>query len=190
MAAKLTTLTHKIAIQLCLVAESCTICSSRSRRPVRKLFGYILVFVLVICGSVSLQRSLTLPEKPRNILSTRNTCYGRKDFYLHCDIFLVVLTVAYLHTWTKAHRRKTAKGCTQQISLMIAFLPLSHFNGCELMDRHCWVNPEMNSKLLENTFKYFRCVIINSLEAKHFCSRNESPPPPPCGDRGIRIAPP
>jgi hypothetical protein len=37
MAAKLTRLTHKIAIQLLLVAESCTICISRSRRPVRKL---------------------------------------------------------------------------------------------------------------------------------------------------------
>jgi hypothetical protein len=37
MAAKLTRLTHKIAIQLHLVAESSTICSSRSRRPVRKL---------------------------------------------------------------------------------------------------------------------------------------------------------
>jgi hypothetical protein len=37
MAAKLTTLTHKIAIKLHLVAESCTICSSRSRRPVRTL---------------------------------------------------------------------------------------------------------------------------------------------------------
>jgi hypothetical protein len=36
-AAKFTGLTHKIAIQLHLVAESCTICSSRSRRPVRKL---------------------------------------------------------------------------------------------------------------------------------------------------------
>jgi hypothetical protein len=36
-AAKRTRLTHKIAIQLHLVAESCTICSSRSRRPVRKL---------------------------------------------------------------------------------------------------------------------------------------------------------
>jgi len=38
MAAKLTRLTHKIAIQLHLVAESYIICSSRSRRPVRKLF--------------------------------------------------------------------------------------------------------------------------------------------------------
>jgi hypothetical protein len=40
MAAKLTRLTHKIAIQLHLVAESCTICSSRCRRPVRKLLIY------------------------------------------------------------------------------------------------------------------------------------------------------
>jgi hypothetical protein len=37
MAAKLARLTHKIAMQLHLVAESCTICSSRSRRPLRKL---------------------------------------------------------------------------------------------------------------------------------------------------------
>jgi hypothetical protein len=37
MAVKLTRLTHIIAIQLRLVAESCTICRSRSRQPVRKL---------------------------------------------------------------------------------------------------------------------------------------------------------
>jgi len=37
MATKLTRLTHKIAIQLHLVAESCTTFSSRSRWPVRKL---------------------------------------------------------------------------------------------------------------------------------------------------------
>jgi len=37
MAAKLTRLTHKIAIQLHLGAGSCTICNSRSRPPVRKL---------------------------------------------------------------------------------------------------------------------------------------------------------
>jgi len=37
MVAKLARLTHKLAIQLHLVAESCTICSSRSRWPVRKL---------------------------------------------------------------------------------------------------------------------------------------------------------
>jgi hypothetical protein len=37
MAAKLTRLTHKIATQLHLVVQSSTICSSRSRRTVRKL---------------------------------------------------------------------------------------------------------------------------------------------------------
>jgi len=37
MAAELTILTQKIVIQLHLVAQSCTICISRSRRPVRKL---------------------------------------------------------------------------------------------------------------------------------------------------------
>jgi hypothetical protein len=37
MVAKLTRPTHKIVIQLHLMAESCTICSSGSRRPVQKL---------------------------------------------------------------------------------------------------------------------------------------------------------
>jgi hypothetical protein len=36
MTAKLTTLTQKIALQLHLLAESYTICSSRFRWPVRK----------------------------------------------------------------------------------------------------------------------------------------------------------
>jgi hypothetical protein len=35
--AKLTRLTHKIATQLHIVAEICTICNSRSKRPVQKL---------------------------------------------------------------------------------------------------------------------------------------------------------
>jgi hypothetical protein len=41
MVAKLTRLTYKIAIQLHLVVENCTICSSRSRQPVRKIWTHI-----------------------------------------------------------------------------------------------------------------------------------------------------
>jgi hypothetical protein len=37
MEVKLTRLTHKIAMQLYLVAESSTICGSCSRQPVRKI---------------------------------------------------------------------------------------------------------------------------------------------------------
>jgi len=37
MVAKLTRLAHRVVIQLHLVVERCTICSSHSRQPVRKL---------------------------------------------------------------------------------------------------------------------------------------------------------
>jgi hypothetical protein len=70
IATKLTKLTHKIAIQLHLLAKSCTIHSSRSRRPVRKLldthlfaygridmtsqlhFRFLLIFSVIIIGLV------------------------------------------------------------------------------------------------------------------------------------------
>jgi hypothetical protein len=51
MAAKLTRLTHKVAIQLHLVAESCTICSSPSRWPVQKLLDTPLYIASTI-GSI------------------------------------------------------------------------------------------------------------------------------------------
>jgi hypothetical protein len=50
MATKLTRLTHKIAIQVHLVAESCTICIFRFRRQVRKLLDTSSYHVcLTIC---------------------------------------------------------------------------------------------------------------------------------------------
>jgi hypothetical protein len=49
-ATKLTRLTHKIAIQLPLVAESCTICSSRLRWQVRKLLD-IPSYTMLRCVS-------------------------------------------------------------------------------------------------------------------------------------------
>jgi choline-glycine betaine transporter len=57
MTAVLTRLIHKIAIQLQVLVVSCTICSSRSRRSVRRLLdttsdvvlaGYFIVFVTVL----------------------------------------------------------------------------------------------------------------------------------------------
>jgi len=47
MAAKLTRLTHKIAILLHLEAESCTICSSCSRWPLQKLLDTLLYITLM-----------------------------------------------------------------------------------------------------------------------------------------------
>jgi len=45
MAGKLTRLTHRMAIQLHLVAESCTICSSHCRQPSWRTFGYTLILL-------------------------------------------------------------------------------------------------------------------------------------------------
>jgi len=44
-AAKLTRLTHKMAIQLLLVAESCIIFCSRFRRPVQKFWVHSHMFL-------------------------------------------------------------------------------------------------------------------------------------------------
>jgi hypothetical protein len=75
MAVKLTGLSHKIAIQLHLVAESCTTCSSRSRRPVRKLLdtpSYVQKHNKFLClGKVSFRKWISehraaLEEKHRH----------------------------------------------------------------------------------------------------------------------------
>jgi hypothetical protein len=70
MTAKLTRLTHEVAIQMHLVAEICTICSSPSGRPVRKLLdtpSYMLAYVLYGAGhylkswlSLSLSKNILL----------------------------------------------------------------------------------------------------------------------------------
>jgi hypothetical protein len=52
MAAKLTRLTHKIAIQLFSGTESYTICISRSRRPVRKLLDTPTYIVIILAASM------------------------------------------------------------------------------------------------------------------------------------------
>jgi len=61
MAAKLTSLTHKLAMQLHLVAESCTICSSCSRWPVRKFWLHPRVHehetAAYVCGHVTVWTS-------------------------------------------------------------------------------------------------------------------------------------
>jgi len=60
MAAQLTRLTEKIAIKLHLMGETCTICSSRYRRPVRKLLytpSYYKIWAAIL-GNEICERSL------------------------------------------------------------------------------------------------------------------------------------
>jgi hypothetical protein len=57
MKAKFTRLTHEIALQLHLVAQSCTICSSRSRRPVQKLLDTPSYVCMCVCVCVCVKFS-------------------------------------------------------------------------------------------------------------------------------------
>jgi len=83
MVAKLTSLTHKIAIEMHLVAESCIICSSCSRRLVRKLLDTPSYVLLKLCS----------PNKQIRDGETENS--GRKGFtykILCCQSVLVWMT--------------------------------------------------------------------------------------------------
>jgi len=70
MAVKLTTLTHKIAIQLLLVAESCTICSSRSRPSGNfwihpRVTSYVFFCIVLSCeGKCRAMGRCPLPRNP------------------------------------------------------------------------------------------------------------------------------
>jgi hypothetical protein len=78
MEEKLTRLTHEIAIQLHLVAESFTICGSRSRRPVRKLLDTTSYLYIVII----IEDMENVPFRLNNILTA---------FYVDVQSFFLVL---------------------------------------------------------------------------------------------------
>jgi hypothetical protein len=78
MAPKLTRLTHEIAIQRRLVAESYIICSSLSRRPVRKLLdtpSYVFMFWVEILFVHSLHELLELCNTMRDLKFSRRWRY-------------------------------------------------------------------------------------------------------------------
>jgi len=65
MATKLTRLTHKIATQLQVMAESCTVCGSRTRRLVRELLdtlSYVPCYYLRSYMSVCALFQVMLPS--------------------------------------------------------------------------------------------------------------------------------
>jgi hypothetical protein len=82
MAAKLTRMIHKIAIQLYLVAESCTICSARARRPVRKLLdapSYIKYSMTASISSPHSSRRHLLSNCIQQHMQMWKRCYRGKE---------------------------------------------------------------------------------------------------------------
>jgi hypothetical protein len=94
MAAKLTRLTHKIAIQLHLVAESCTICSSlQAASP--ETFGYTLVHCVIQITSVLLRTVLVLHIQRDGYIKSTCACLTI-TFELRSCFILIELSVVGL----------------------------------------------------------------------------------------------
>jgi len=97
MTAKLTRLTHKIAIQLQLMAESYTIYSSLSRRPIRKLFDTpsyyassrnILNFVVLKNKQIILRNAIYIDKyqpPPSNKMARNNILFPFLS-YIHTGL--------------------------------------------------------------------------------------------------------
>jgi hypothetical protein len=78
MVAKLIRLTYRIAIQLHLVAESCTICSSRSRQPSGNFW-----ILPRECLKTGLDRNLKLTE----------TSVGFRNYFIEYFVYFTSINV-------------------------------------------------------------------------------------------------
>jgi hypothetical protein len=120
MAAKLTRLTHKIVIQLHLVAESCTICSFCSRQPVQKLLdtpSYMLVawwtWWLVVQIAYSIMQGI--PCMCRN--------NQKQELIKSCYFELITLTWNCQRAYKMYQERKSHNGLQLWSSLKIMTYP-------------------------------------------------------------------
>jgi hypothetical protein len=122
MAAKLTRLTHQIAIQLHLVAERCTICSSRSRRPVRKLLDTSWYVCIRVCMCVCVYIYIYIHPYTYTYKHTRKVnfrCGNKADVTFNFNNF----RLKYSNTkWWK---------------MLLPFVLLTVATSCEHAERQC-----------------------------------------------------
>jgi hypothetical protein len=93
MEAKLTRLSHKIAIQLHLMVETCRICSSRRRRSVRKLLDTHSYFIKCDTGIKTLFAAISPSLRSVLLFLLRCCCFdieiSAQKIYLIVYIFRV-----------------------------------------------------------------------------------------------------
>jgi hypothetical protein len=81
IAAKLTRLTQKIATQLHLVAESCTIC----RKPVRKLLDTPSYYFNISAAPWTNEHQINIISKPAHLHDAMNTYWGSGGIAPHIN---------------------------------------------------------------------------------------------------------
>jgi len=134
MAAKLTRLAHKIAIQLRLLAESCTVWSSRSRRPVRKRLD-THSYTIRKCATFELNASRDAPQLPywpcltpkraRNLWGTseQSESHPLTIYQKQLHVGLLYFVPIPLHARRFAPSVRTISSPTHALQ----YPPLSHF---------------------------------------------------------------
>jgi hypothetical protein len=158
--AKLARLTHKIAIQLNLVAESCTIYSSRSRWSVRKLLdtpSYTILFhrsplsssSIKGVGSLRIPFHLTLLSRCSHYRKLESLC----SFQSHCPRSSFV-TDAIRLLQIEIHSLTQKKANAEKTKYMIMS---RHLNSGQNQ------NIRMANESFENvaTFKYWGTTLTN-----------------------------
>jgi hypothetical protein len=156
MATKRTRLTHKIAIQLHLVADSCTICSSHSRRPVRKLLDTPWywrktnnTFICKCLSKTCLLRLYRLRVSPylgcsfshctviilASFLQNSPIHFLLSAFFSSCPGNLLIRPFfLYVHTAVAFYFPPSVSSVTSIVSLVILVpfyaLPVTYWNAC------------------------------------------------------------
>jgi len=148
MAAKLTRLTNKIVIQLYLVATSCTICNSRSRRSVRKLLdtpSYNPIYDLLYTHVYHRQRG---PD--------RTLAYGGGTVYIIC-FFNLILNGQQLspESWWRLPK-STSSEAPKSSYLLSEFIRVYRYEGVTISFRNGRLDRELQIVQLSAT----RCSCI------------------------------
>jgi hypothetical protein len=144
MAAKLTRLTHEIAIQLNLLAENCTICSSRSRRQSGNFWLH--------------PRSVTEAQSEGEARSY----YGKTSFAFDWKFS------CYINWNSMGHSKEGVSSCIQilrtdlSVILTIPFCPFSPLKQQCRIALH--VGVEILPKRALNDFAYLICLDAQVLQ--------------------------
>jgi hypothetical protein len=152
MAAELTRLTHKIAIQLHLVADSWTVCCSRSRRSVRKRLD------TPSCQTETDVAESCLRNYATQLLKKLPAFYGTQNF-VSCALKYVCFTRSWWWWWSvcstggmigRGNRNRLPKGNPTPMSLSSSEIPhgLSwNWTRSTASRSHSW--PEINTNRIK-----------------------------------------
>jgi hypothetical protein len=131
--------THKIAIHLHLMVENCTVCSSRCRRPVRKLLGTpSCVFTNVQVKGMKVKLSVCCA-----CLSTHFCCPRQESNTYH--MLVIIQFGDFSHDW---------------LYIFYQFVSVTRVSCISEVFSVLWNVCDMRLEAFSNSRTYFMCIFI------------------------------